>query len=76
MKCVICGKQFTGYGHNADPISAEGQCCDKCNMDEVIPARVQIMYMIMSMNKTTNPTETKKKGGKAKWKKSKTKARK
>ncbi len=29
--CVICKKEFTGYGHNPDPISTKGRCCDDCN---------------------------------------------
>lgn len=40
QKCVICGKVFTGYGNNADPI-ADGECCDKCNSDVVVPARIE-----------------------------------
>lgn len=29
--CVICGKEFDGYGNNAEPV-ADGACCDSCNM--------------------------------------------
>lgn len=39
MKCCICGKDFEGFGNNAEPI-ADGQCCDACNASEVIPARM------------------------------------
>lgn len=39
MKCCICGKEIEGYGNNAQPV-ADGQCCDECNMDKVIPARI------------------------------------
>ena len=28
--CNICGKEFYGYGNNAQPIN-NGRCCDKCN---------------------------------------------
>lgn len=38
-KCVICGKEYTGYGNNAEPVS-KGRCCDKCNEEQVIPARL------------------------------------
>lgn len=38
-KCVICGKEYTGCGNNAEPIS-KGRCCDKCNEEQVIPARL------------------------------------
>ena len=40
QKCVICGKVFTGYGNNAEPV-ADGECCDKCNSDVVVPARIK-----------------------------------
>lgn len=30
MKCVFCGKEIKGYGHNARPYF-DGRCCDSCN---------------------------------------------
>lgn len=30
IKCDICGKEFEGEGHNAEPIK-KGICCDDCN---------------------------------------------
>lgn len=39
MKCVICGKEFTGYGNNPEPVKHKGQCCDECNLSVVLPAR-------------------------------------
>lgn len=41
-KCVICGKPITGYGNNAQPVK-DGKCCDKCNQEVVIPARIKKM---------------------------------
>lgn len=41
-KCVICGGDLGRYGNNAEPV-AKGQCCDKCNQDKVIPARLKDM---------------------------------
>lgn len=41
-KCVICGKDFEGYGNNAEPCK-KGLCCDKCNTSVVIPARIKAM---------------------------------
>ena len=38
--CCICGKPFSGYGNNAQPVK-EGQCCDECNWNVVIPARIE-----------------------------------
>lgn len=30
-KCCICGKQFSGYGHNPQPLKSKGECCNSCN---------------------------------------------
>jgi hypothetical protein len=38
-KCVICKKNYNGYGNNAEPI-AKGRCCDTCNITKVVPARI------------------------------------
>ena len=40
--CVICGKEYEGYGNNAQPVK-DGKCCDKCNLEVVIPARIKKM---------------------------------
>jgi hypothetical protein len=37
--CCVCGEEYTGYGHNAEPL-AEGRCCTNCNT-EVIMARIE-----------------------------------
>lgn len=47
--CVICKKEFTGYGNNAHPV-AEGRCCDICNASKVIPARIAKLYGIKLNN--------------------------
>ena len=39
-KCIICGNEFDGYGNNAEPVK-QGVCCDKCNQEKVIPARLK-----------------------------------
>lgn len=41
--CCICHKEFTGWGNNPDPYKPEDgndSCCDECNMNFVIPARI------------------------------------
>lgn len=38
--CCICKEPIKGYGNNAEPVCS-GRCCDKCNMDVVLPARVK-----------------------------------
>lgn len=40
QECCICGKEFSGYGNNPYPIAKRGQCCDECNFDVVLPARL------------------------------------
>lgn len=54
QECVICHKQFEGYGNNAEPV-AEGRCCDECNAKVVIPARIE------EMNKSKKLDEAKEK---------------
>ena len=44
--CCICGERFTGWGNNPYPVvdDEDARCCDKCNGDTVIPARIAAMY--------------------------------
>ena len=50
MKCSICkgkldvkldgnGQVYWDKGNNAEPVN-NGRCCDKCNFEVVIPARM------------------------------------
>lgn len=43
-KCIICGKQIVGYGNNPEPVRRwfDGPCCDECNREKVIPARLKL----------------------------------
>ena len=40
--CCICGKVFKGWGNNPYPVvkDEDARCCDDCNMEFVIPARI------------------------------------
>lgn len=38
--CCICGKEFTGWGNSPYPIKQRGRCCDECNANMVVPARI------------------------------------
>ena len=41
FKCCICGKDVTGeFSNNPWPIKQSGECCDECNMNKVVPARI------------------------------------
>lgn len=51
--CCLCGVKLqpwhpgaTGYGHNPDPLSEhpDDRCCDACNDELVIPARLAQIY--------------------------------
>lgn len=41
--CCLCGKNFKHYGNNPEPLKDfdYGRCCDACNYDKVIPARIK-----------------------------------
>ena len=40
-ECVICGDTCEcEYGNNPAPVKDEGKCCNKCNANVVIPARM------------------------------------
>ena len=37
--CSICGKEYQGYGNNAQPVD-DGRCCNDWNSRVVIPFRM------------------------------------
>jgi len=41
--CVLCKESFAGWGNNPEPLAKyeEGVCCDQCDMDKVIPKRIE-----------------------------------
>ncbi len=46
-KCSICGKEYTGFGNNADPIN-KGRCCNACN-NEVISERINQLKLFKNV---------------------------
>lgn len=44
--CCICGERFTGWGNNPWPVNTDedARCCDVCNEEHVIPARLAQMF--------------------------------
>lgn len=44
--CCICGKESSGYGNNPFPVSKTGRCCDKCNIEVVIPKRLSAKVIL------------------------------
>ena len=47
--CCLCGRYFKGYGNNAWPVS-NGKCCNKCNEEKVLPARLIEMMKLENKN--------------------------
>lgn len=39
--CVICKEEYSGYGHNAEPLRV-GRCCNKCNFSVIMERIKQI----------------------------------
>lgn len=40
IRCCICNKSFYGHGNNPAPVKHYGRCCNECNTEKVIPARI------------------------------------
>lgn len=50
MKCCLCGNEIEVVGNwkegnNAIPLE-DGRCCDKCNVEKVIPTRFDLIKII------------------------------
>lgn len=45
-KCCICHKIFTGWGNDPWPVvkDDDARCCDDCDMNVVVPARIAGMF--------------------------------
>ena len=41
MKCCFCNEDAGKFGNNAQPIK-EGFCCNSCNLQLVIPKRLEL----------------------------------
>lgn len=43
--CCFCGKEIKGWGNNPYPVETDenAECCDDCNLDIVLPARIIAM---------------------------------
>jgi hypothetical protein len=41
IKCCLCDKVVNEFGNNAEPLIEDGICCNKCNWEKVIPARIK-----------------------------------
>ena len=45
--CCICGREYDGYGNNAEPLVYNGRCCDECN-ELVIQYRIYGIRLVSS----------------------------
>ena len=47
--CCLCGKPYTLYGNNPYPFcdkdDDKSRCCNDCNREKVIPARLSALKM-------------------------------
>jgi hypothetical protein len=46
FKCCLCDKEVEGFGNNPEPLGNVGEdeeCCDECNAEKVIPARIELI---------------------------------
>jgi hypothetical protein len=41
IKCCLCNETVNEFGNNAEPLITNGICCNKCNWEKVIPARIK-----------------------------------
>ena len=43
--CCICGEEYEGHGNNPQPVvmDDDARCCDECNANVVLPARIRKM---------------------------------
>lgn len=61
IRCCLCGKVIEGEGNNPQPLApAIVRCCDDCNSNKVIPARIDRMIRggdAVEMPKPSQPQE-------------------
>ena len=46
VDCSLCGAPLDDFGHNPWPLALneKERCCDKCNIEKVVPARIEMLY--------------------------------
>ena len=63
-ECVLCdGVLDDAYGHNPSPCADEGRCCNSCNANQVIPARMYLYHMLKIDENTVGGYDNRKQGG-------------
>lgn len=60
IQCGLCSKSYVGFGNNPYPFKTP-RCCDTCNREKVIPARMMlIFYQRNTANKKMKSLKEKK----------------
>lgn len=54
--CSLCDGRYYQWGHNAQPLN-DGRCCDACNTNKVIPARLGEMSLKKTVKKLITKEE-------------------
>jgi len=59
--CCFCGEDYGKYGNNPMPANNDpkASCCDKCNLEIVVPARLKIMQSAIADKKAISNEEGK-----------------
>ena len=57
MNCCFCKVKIMGYGNNPRPLTSLGRCCDNCNLEHVIPARMISLKAIKNYAEEKFPPE-------------------
>jgi hypothetical protein len=60
FKCCLCDKEVEGFGNNPDPLGNLGEdeeCCDECNLNKVIPARIEKYETLKTLERILNRIE-------------------
>jgi hypothetical protein len=51
--CSICFLPFIEWGNNAQPVN-DGRCCNDCNWNVVLPARLALHGLVTKVAEHTN----------------------
>lgn len=53
-QCVLCLRGYTGRGNNPYPLRRKRRCCDDCNTNKVMPARINKLLSSQQQNMMVN----------------------
>jgi hypothetical protein len=44
--CCLCGMPSLGWPNDAWPLVEGGKCCERCDREKVLPARIEMAYPV------------------------------